>query len=249
LTGIAIREGFIKGIDCKIIDFLPEMFSPEMDPRTGEIELKHLLTMSAGFLWSDNADMRRCLNTENPLKTFFDTPLETVPGQKFNYNTACSYLLSVIITKTTGMKALDFADQYLFEPLGITDRQWREYNGYNSGGSDLFLQPRDMAKFGYLLLNRGMWDGKQIVPAAWVDEMTTVKNDGGSPHYEKYGYQCWITSIKGYKAYFAGGYGGQFILVVPDVDIVVAISSNTDQHYEENRNIVGRFILPALKRK
>lgn len=248
LIGIAINKGYLKGTDQKITEFFPEYVTNKMDPQFKKISIENLLTMTSGLDWVDD-DMYKPEVHVNAIKYAFGLKVLTKPGEKFNYNTLGSQILSAIITKTTKMSELEFADKYLFGPLGINKREWKtDEQGYNLGGFELYLRTQDMAKFGYLLLNKGAWDGKQIIPPDWVSNMTKKHNDGGLPHGENYGYHCWVTKVKGYDAYFAGGYGGQFIYVVPALDLVVAISSNIDMHHEENRDIISKYIIPSIEK-
>lgn len=246
LIGIAIDKGYIKDINSKLVDFYPEYVTAKSDPRIKDITIEHLLTMTSGFAWQDWGDGLKAEESKDPLKYIMERPFDSQPGEKFNYNSGGFYLLSAIITKSTGMKASAFADKYLFSPLGIVSWEWWE-DKYTLGGLGLNLRPRDMGKFGLLYLNDGQWNGDKIVPAEWIKASTIKKNDGGVPHGENYGDHCWVTTVHGYSAYFAGGYGGQFIYVVPALDLVVAITSGWDRHHEEHRLIlVDKFIIPAV---
>jgi CubicO group peptidase (beta-lactamase class C family) len=168
------------------------------------------------------------------------------PGTTFAYNTPAAHLLSGVLTKATGMSMTDFAQQVLFTPLGITPGDWpTDPDGYYAGAHALHLRARDMAKFGYLYLNHGLWDGQQIVPAEWVDASTKRESVGGFPQEVGYGYLWWVTQEAGHDAYFAAGYGGQYIEVIPDLELVVVITSNLDGLHITNRDLVSRFIVPA----
>lgn len=249
LIGIAIDKGYIKGVDAKLADFYPEYVTPDSDPRLKKVTIEHLLTMTSGYAWDDWVDGPKADETGDPLGYIIGRPFAAEPGEKFSYHTGGSYLLSAILTKATGMKAKDFAAKYLFGPLGITDWKWWTDERFSAGGLGLNVKPRDMAKFGQLYLNQGVWNGQQIVPAEWIRLATSKHNDGGFPHDEAYGYHCWITSVKGHAAFFAGGYGGQFIFVVPELELVAVITSGWDRHHEEHRQVlVNQFIVPAVKR-
>ncbi|MGD8968925.1 MAG: serine hydrolase, partial [Anaerolineae bacterium] len=158
-----------------------------------------------------------------------DRRMEAEPGTRWTYNGGASHLLSAIVQETTGMTALEFAKEHLFGPLGISEVVWSGGNqGRNYGGSGLQMTPHDMAKFGYLYLNEGLWDGKQIVPAAWVEASTT--NHSPTPGVY-YGYQWWVMPWAGY--YSAIGARGQYIVVLPELDMVVVFTSDLppeDQH-------------------
>jgi CubicO group peptidase (beta-lactamase class C family) len=246
-VGIALQQGYLKSLDQKVIDFFPEYATPDLDPRTTAITINNLLTMTSGFDWSEESPWSWPQGGDW-IKYILDTPMSSVPGRKFTYDTPAVHLLSAVLTRNASMSTLDFADRYLFKPLGIATPQWQaDPQGRNNGGRGLFLRAPDMAKFGYLYLNDGLWDGTQIVPVNWVRESTQKQSEGGFPEHESYGYLWWVTTTQGHAAYFAAGYGGQYIDVVPDLDLVVVITSNLDQAHLENRKIVDQFVLPAIK--
>ena len=240
LIGIALQSGYLDSVDQKVIDFFPDYVTPDLDPQVKEITLEGLLTMTAGYRYC--ADAAGCFPKpgEDPIKFALEQPLTTPPGQKFQYNNATVFpLLVETLVRATKMDALEFANTTLCEPLGMSASCERL-------SKDGTFKPRDLAKFGYLYLNQGVWDGQQIIPAEWVKTSTQRQNKGGNPHGAEYGYLFWVTTVEGYSAYFAGGYGGQFIYVVPDLDIVVVITSDFERHHEENRIIVDGFIIPAV---
>jgi CubicO group peptidase (beta-lactamase class C family) len=234
LTGIAIKEGFLESADQKVKDIFPEYFADAMDGRKSEIKIEHLLTMSAGFKWEQNGKIRNeWLNSKDRNKYLINLPLEAEPGEKFCYSSGVSHLMSGILTKTAGMSTVKFADKYLFHYLGIGNRQWNTDNrGCCLGNTGLYLTPRDMAKFGFLYLNNGYWEGKQVIPAQWIKE-STERQIGIGSDYADYGYNWWIKTMSGQKFYFAQGYGGQYIFVIPDLDIVAVITSRWDRETME----------------
>jgi CubicO group peptidase (beta-lactamase class C family) len=237
LVGISIQEGYLEGIDQKMIDFFPEYVTPDLDPQVKEITLEHILTMTSGYPYC--AD---CIPGpgEDPVEYTLYQPLTAPPGQKFQYtNNTVNYLLVEILTRATHMDILEFANNTLCVPLGITASCEQLAKNHT-------FKPRDMAKFGYLYLNNGMWDEKQIVPAEWVKTSTQRQNANTATRGERYGYLFWVTTVSGYSAYYAEGHGGQFIFVVPELDIVVVITSNLDRHHAENSTLVGSFIIPAV---
>lgn len=169
------------------------------------------------------------------------------PGQTFVYDNGSSQLLSAVLTKATGMSALEFANQYLFGPLEISNVWWSEdENGYSLGSHGLMMLPEDMAKFGVLYLNNGVWHGEQIVRSDYIQESTQAHSEGGPPVNVPYGYQWWVLPAGETSTYFAAGYGGQFVYVVPEFDLVVVITSEHDRHYEDNASLLDRFIIPAI---
>jgi CubicO group peptidase (beta-lactamase class C family) len=159
-------------------------------------------------------------------------PQENNSGDVFNYNTSTSHLLSVILSKSTKTSTLDFAKQNLFEPLGIQSAYWhQDPQGYHIGGFGLGLSARDLAKFGFLYLNNGYWSGQSIVSESWVKESTAQQIQAfRSPLYGAfgYGYHWWVKKVDGCSSFRAWGRRGQFIAVIPELDLVIAVTSRTD---------------------
>ena len=248
LIGIAIEEGYIAGVDTPVLDFFPDLEVKNMDDIKQSMTLENLLSMTTGFECRDSylynfEGLTKMHESYDWVQHVLDLPMLYQPGTTFEYCNGSSFLLSAIIKETTGMSAHDFAKEHLFAPLGITDSYWETNpQGINYGYSDLFLTPKDMAKFGFLYLHDGVWDGKQIVPANWVKASTqefipATLQDG-------YGYQWWINDA-GY--YMALGYRGQFIFVLPDLDMVVVIVSDQyDGDYEAPEILLTTYILPAV---
>jgi CubicO group peptidase (beta-lactamase class C family) len=226
LIGIAIEEGFIESVDQKVVDFFPDKTIANLDARKQKMTIEHLLTMSSGFEWEGPDDGHHtwgaAVRSGNPVQYILDQPMANEPGVEWYYNGGCSHLLSAILTKTTGYSTLDFAHEYLFKPLGIWSVRWpRDPQGIYYGGQDIWLTPRDMAKFGQLYLNNGIWEGKQVVPAEWVAlsaETYFSYSQGG------YGYQWWTWPESG--IYYASGAYDQRIYIVPDLDMVVVITAD-----------------------
>ena len=234
LIGIALDQGYLKSVDQKLIEFFPEYITDDLDPRKKEISLKQLLTMSAGFRWNDRGPvMRNWYTSSNWAKFTIQLPQENNPGDVFNYNSSTSHLLSIILSKSTKTSTLEFAKQNLFEPLGIQSAYWhQDPQGYYSGGFGLGLSARDLAKIGFLYLNNGYWNGQSIVSEYWVKESTDQQIRAFShPIYGPfgYGYQWWVKKIDGCNSFRAWGRRGQFIVVVPELDLVIAVTSETAQ--------------------
>ena len=222
LVGIALREKYVSSLDQKVSEFYPEYVD---DPRKREITLRHLLTMTAGLAWSYDRETASPVSPNN-LEAWSVVPMRDPPGEKFEYNTMLAHMMSAILTKASGRSTKEFADSFLFKPLGISGVQWiKDNKGIYLGGSELFLRPRDMAKFGLLYLNKGVWNGQQVVPREWVEESTSPKVSIGPdlnyPMAIKYGYWWWIPA----QGYQARGYNGQYIIVRPDLKMVVAVTS------------------------
>jgi CubicO group peptidase (beta-lactamase class C family) len=245
LIGIAIQEGYVAGVDEKMISFFPEFDTEALDPQVREITIYHLLTMTAGF---GSGVMGIAL--PDKIQRMLESPIKSEPGQEFAYNSTTSNLLSMIITKTTGLMALEFGEEYLFGPLGISDLHWSDMILYTYGEMGLRLTTRDMAKIGYLYLNEGMWDGSQIISKEWIVESTRKQIEViDSEHWlsDCYGYQWWILSVNGHSAYTAWGSAGQHICVIPDLGMVVAITGvSEDLFMKKYLQIINDFILPSI---
>jgi CubicO group peptidase (beta-lactamase class C family) len=234
LIGIALNKGYLNSVDQKLIEFFPEEITDDLDSRKKQITLRHLLTMSTGLRWNDRGPVMRAWYTSpNWAKFTIQLPQEKNPGDVFNYNSSASHLLSIILSKSTKTSTLDFARQNLFEPLGIRSAYWhQDPQGYHIGGFGLGLSARDMAKIGFLYLNKGYWNGQSIVPEYWVQESASQQIRAfRHPIYGSfgYGYQWWVKKVDGCDGYRAWGRRGQFIVVVPDLDLVVAVTSETAQ--------------------
>ncbi len=198
LFGIALEQKKIASLDQPVFDFFPE-YADLRTPEKDRITLRHLLTMSTGLAWEEALPFADPKNDEtlmtrarDPYRYVLERPLASAPGTKYNYCGGATALLGAILTKKTGQKLDDFARVNLFEPLGIADFEWVKLaNGDPAAWAGLRLKPRDLAKIGQLVLNRGRWNGRQIVPAAYVDESTKPQLVGADYVY-LYGYQWWL---------------------------------------------------------
>ncbi|MFC1565159.1 serine hydrolase domain-containing protein [candidate division KSB1 bacterium] len=245
LIGIAIKENYLKNVDQKVLDFFPEYSSGINDRRIRDITIKHLLTMSSGFDNTVNAAMD-IYSSLNWCKTILRLPVKTYPGEEFEYSSSNTHLLSAIITKAAGMNTLEFAKKYLFDKLNISIKNWEKApEGYYIGGSEIYIYPRDLAKFGYLYLNNGMFEGNQIIPAAWVKE--SLNSDQNSTNFcddneTTYGYSWWLLNINNYKTHLALGFGGQMIMLVQELDMVIIVASDenvcSSQSIEQTNTIL-----------
>jgi len=229
LVGIAIKEGYISGVEAKAMDFFPEYRREPTDPVKEAISIRDLLRMSAGFEWNEwnnpatAADPAgEMFRSYDPVKYLLDKPIITKPGEVFNYNTGESLLLSEIITRATGMNTIEYAEKKLFQPLGIHNYTWDVLRDGVPG--NLQLTSRDMAKFGFLYLNRGIWNGQQIVPFDWVEQSTTKQIDTKvGQKTNGYGFQWWMNTFGGYSA---KGMFGQYICILPEWNVVAVFQSH-----------------------
>jgi CubicO group peptidase (beta-lactamase class C family) len=228
LIGIALDKGYLKSVDQKLTEFFPEYITDDLDPRKKKISLRHLLTMSAGFRWNDRGPvMRNWYTSSNWAKFTIQLPQEKNPGDVFDYNSS-----------------------------GIQSAYWhQDPQGYYIGGFGLGLSARDLAKIGFLYLNNGYWNGQSIVSEYWVKESTAQQIQAfRHPIYGAfgYGYQWWVKKVDGCSSFRAWGRRGQFIVVVPELDLVIAVTSKTAQphpptaiHYSPLFDLVAT----AVKRK
>ena len=226
LIGIAIDKGYIKSVNQPIKDFFPKL-AAGWDDRKKSITIEHLLMMASGLDCKDSyiygwAGLAAMCSSQNWAQYVLDLPMIASPGGKFEYCNGLSYLLSVILQKSTKMKALDFATKYLFGPIGIRDLSWpTSPQGVNIGYGEMQLKPYDMARIGWLYLNKGRWGDREIVPSVWVEVST--RRHIKATLFDYYGYQWWVDSA-GY--YVAVGYKGQRIFVIPKKDMVVVFTGN-----------------------
>jgi CubicO group peptidase (beta-lactamase class C family) len=244
LIGIAIDQGYIRSIDQRIVDLLPQISLPNPDPRKEKITLEDVLTMTSGLGWEETDRTFAQLYAQYDwLGYVLGKEMVVDPGSRFSYCSGCSHILSAVLLETTGMNPLDFARENLFAPLGITDVRWEtDREGLPIGGWGLELTTRDMAKLGILYLERGSWNGQQIVPAEWIDAAVEYKVDAGG--LVGYGYQWWI--YPEYNAYSAFGRGGQTVFVIPVEGLVIATTAETANH-DPILALIGDFILPSVQ--
>ena len=227
LAGMAIEQGLLN-LDQPIADLLPEAADLD-DEGKRKITVRHLLTMTSGLESTSFGNYGSWVSSSNWVRAALARPLQAEPGTRFSYSTGGTHLLSATLFRAAGRSTHDFAREHLFAPLGIRRSAWaRDRQGVHMGGNNLSLLPRDMLKFGQLYLNRGRWDGEQLLPWQWVDESTRpglVGPRGRGRIYGGYGYLWWLRGHRERGAYIASGYGGQYIYVAPSEDLVVVVIS------------------------
>jgi len=266
LVGIAIDKGFIQSVNQKVFEFYPQYFNIfENNPEKYNLSIEHLLTMQSGITWDDEStsyfeptnDMYQIWRNPNPIRYILEKELYATPGTVFDYENCNTNLLGDIVHQASGVRLDYFVENYLFSKLGITDYKWHYLqNNVVFCSGEIRLRPRDMAKFGQLFLNRGTWNGERIISQEWIDESTkTFTNlDWGnvnSGYEDGYGYQWWTWDDihgKDFPAYMAQGWGGQWIIVYPEKDMIIV---STGGNYYENpllpiSRIIVDYILPAI---
>lgn len=244
LAGIAAGRGLLRLDDCVVERFHGLIDSP--DPRAAQITVRHLLAMTAGFDWTD-ANIARWLAQGDQARFPLTHALSHAPGEWFNYDTPASHVLSGVLQQATGKTALAFADEALFGPLGITQREWaHDAGGYTYAGHGLSLTTRDALKLGLLALRNGEWSKTQLVPTDWIAASTSAQSVGYPDSFGAYGWLWWVQPVRGVAAFCAAGSGGQYLHVIPELDLLVLVTSNHDRLHAENKQIVRDFVVPAL---
>lgn len=264
LVGIAIDHHLIGGVDEKLSDFFPDYGDLFANHQKDAIRLKDLLTMSSGLSWDEwtydysdpRNDLAQMYASKDPLRYVLSRAVVAPSGTTFDYSGGMSFLLGEIVRRRSGMRTDQFAARYLFGPLGITNYFWWKFpNGAVDAGGGLVLRPRDMARIGFLFLNGGCWQGKQIVSKQWVADSVTNHVDARQFHSwidaDGYGYQWWRRSfqVNGQNvfSYHAAGYGGQFIFVFPGFQMVAVFTGWSENALgKQPFDMVRRYILPAV---
>jgi CubicO group peptidase (beta-lactamase class C family) len=243
-VGLAVAEGKLS-IDDPVLKFFPDDAPKEPSANLKAMRVRDLLTMNAGHQdelnWRDEAHW---------VKAFLAHPVPHKPGTHFRYNTPATYVLSAIVQKVTGETVLEYLTPRLFEPLGIEKPKWdTSPQGISIGGYGLYLRTEDIAKFGQLYLQKGKWNGKQLLSAEWVELATSKQvSNGSNPNSDwdqGYGFQFWRCR---HNAYRGDGKDGQFCIVLPEQDAVIAITANT-RDMQAQLNVVWDKLLPAFESK
>ena len=243
LVGMAIEQGLIEGVDQPVLELFPDRTVANLDTDKEAMTIEDLLTMSPGFECTHSPNdytTMQMMETPDWVQFALDQPMVTPPGTYWVYCSPASHLLSAIITESAGMSTRDFAQDVLFAPLGITDSMWTsDPQGYDYGWGDLFLDPHDAAKLGYLYLHDGAWDGQQVLPADWVSIATRPAVAS------TYGYQWWLDPPR--SAFYADGAGGQRIFVFPDEELlVVTTGGGGPDQYGVIGELLDSYVVPAV---
>ncbi len=245
--GFAVSEGILS-LDDQVISFFPDEAPTDSNEHLAAMRIRHLLTMSTGQAndtWSNMVDRA----DGDWVRGFFEVPVVEPPGTHFVYNNGATHLLSAIIQKVTGMKLVDYLKPRLFEPLGIQNATWQESpQGITAGGIGLSLKTEEVARFGQLYLDKGMWQGKRLLSEAWITEATDTRiaNEGIETDWRQgYGYQFWRGR---HQTYRGDGVFGQWCIVMPEQDAMLVITSGIDLFdLQQPLNLVWDILLPAMK--
>lgn len=256
-VGFAVAEKRVKLTD-KVISFFPDHLPGTVNQYLKDLDIKDLLTMSVGHDVNKLGAEQRARSADW-IKLFLSIPIEEKPGTQFAYNSMATYALSAIVQKVSGQKLIDYLYPRLFRPLGIVGARWEESpQGINTGGWGLFVKTEDMAKLGQFILQKGRWNGKQLLPPSWFEAATRrqiaslpagVKKEdlkvkpGDSDWLQGYGYQMWVCRNNSYRA---DGRDGQFIVMLPEKEAVIVTTANISDMQAE-LNLIWKYLLPAFK--
>lgn len=257
LIGIAIDKGFIKSENDSIGDYLRPYVST-IDAVKANIKIRDVLTMTSGISGDDLAnptEYNTWLSASDQLSYTLNQPMFYKSGTFFSYNTGASHLSSAILSQASGIPTISFAEQYLFKPLEMGTHHWETDNrGLNNGGAGIYLTPYDMLKIGLLYMNNGVYNGTQVVSKEWINKASTFKitSHDSQPFGPGYGYFWWTGNTGSHDYFFANGYGGQFIVVVPDIKLVIIASTNwsgvsrnlADDQWYITLNLIMNKIIP-----
>ena len=250
LVGIAIDQGHIDSVDTPIDQFFPEYLD---DPDKSRITVEDLLTMRAGLETTSNRNYGRWVQSGNWVEHVLSRPLLAAPGTQMIYSTGSTHLLSAIITKASGMDTHRFARRYLGEPMGISVPRWTaDPQGILFGGNEMSMTPRDMLAIGEMYLNCGRVGTRQIVSEDWVHTSIRTHATRDWRPERTYGYGWWVREVDGHDAFYAWGYGGQFIYVVPGLRLVAVMTSSPNPgdglraHRQSLYDLMEEEIVPAV---
>lgn len=234
LIGIAIDRKEIAGVDVPLLSFFRDRDLSRTDPRLRQASLEDLLTMRTGIEWHETDRPIDSTNTTIQLEASPDwiaytlsQPMDAAPGTKWVYNSGGSALMGAVLKQATGLHAQQYAERYLFRPLGIRDYHWKiTPTGLPDTEGGLYLEAEQLAKIGYLYLNRGMWDGRRVISEAWVNASVARHVNDVNPAGWGYGYQWWRLDRDDHVDVWAGlGYGGQFLVVLPQFNMIGVVNS------------------------
>jgi CubicO group peptidase (beta-lactamase class C family) len=252
LVGIAVSRGLIKSVDQPIIDYFPELAK---DPEKGKraITIEDLLTMRSGLESTSGRQYGAWVQSKNWVRYVLAQPLIDEPGTRVEYSTGSSHLLSAILTKAAKTSTWQFAQAELAKPLGFPLARWlQDPQGIYFGGNEMLMTPRQMIRFGELFENEGRVGDRVVIPKDWIDRTQVGRGRSRWGSDREYGYGFWIREFAGHKSYYAWGYGGQFIFVIPSLDLVVVTTSRSDvsrerrDHLDAIYDLVENLIVPSV---
>lgn len=253
LAGVAVGRGAFSGVAQPVLPLLAGRVPAGADPRLAELTVDHLLSMRAGLRSTSGAGYGAWAASDDWVRSALGQPLVDEPGGRMIYSTGTSHILSAALTRAAGRSTLELARDWLGEPLGISVPAWsRDPQGTYFGGNDMLLSPRALLRFGELYRNDGLANGRRALPAGWVRQSWTPRGTSmwtGSG----YGYGWWIGAARGYPIYYAWGYGGQMVYVVPGLGLTAVMTSDADSrgvdgHVQALHALVAERLIPAAER-
>lgn len=261
LVGLALREGYIESLDDPVARYLPRFFpaasspvaNPVHSPRADELTVRHLLTMSSGYRSTSFRNYGAWVTSRDWVGYVLRSQPEVPPGTRMRYSTGDTHVLAAVLTEATGMPLARFADRYLFRPLNTRVGGWdRDPQGYYFGGNNMALSPRGLLSFGQLYLYDGVYNGQRILDSAWVANSLTPWFEGTSFNQRRhdYGYLWWRNTFAEHEAWFAWGYGGQYVFVIPELEAVAVFTGDPDTRAPGGSNriyeVLEEAVIPAL---
>ena len=249
LIGMLIDDGALS-LDTTIGELLPDRIPASADPRTAAITVRSLLSMTPGWDYAAAGEYQRLIAQPDWTEYMLGLPVVFEQGTVYAYNSGASHLLSEIVAAVTGDSTIRFADQRLFDPIGINRPRWeRAPGGEVVGGFGLELTVRDLARFGLLALRRGAWNGSQLVSAEWFEAATAYQASGDTTGYASYGYHWWVITDGPYPAFFGLGYGSNYLYVVPALDLIVVVLKGFETpppSVSIVRPLIENYFVPAV---
>jgi len=234
LVGIALERGELPGLQVPISDYFPEARGGDKQ----EVTIEHLLSMTPGWEWPEMGDWgglpKPMIDSPDWIRFILAQPMKYKPGLRMFYDSGSSQLLSAILQSATGMRTSQYAERFLFGPIGIESYRWRaDPKGIDIGGFSLELKAPDLTKLGKLMLDRGRWNGQAVIPEDWVADSMIARRHTYD-HIGSYGYHWWVMAQDDKPItpaiYFAMGYGGQYLFVVPEYELIVTFASTLYRH-------------------
>ncbi|HLF56441.1 MAG TPA: serine hydrolase [Thermoanaerobaculia bacterium] len=258
LVGVALDRGLIASVDDPLARYLPRRMAAARDPRAARLTIRHLLTMSSGLAQIDYGAFQASPDWSAFLLA---QPLLRAPGERFEYDTPATHLLSELLAEVSGGDLIGFANRNLLEPIGARIDTWRRApDGVEMGGNDAYLTASSLAKLGELVRRGGEWEGRRVVSSEWLARSLAPQvvppeptiNHGTIP-VRGYGYLWWLIEVDGEPGYAALGHGGQYLAVFPGRELVVVVTSHwpgpsSTEHYRHLRSLFAEHLLPAFPR-
>jgi len=244
LVGIALQKGLVSDISQPIAPHFSVELGTGTDPRTRAITIEHLLTMQTGLESTSGRNYGAWVRSANWVRYALRRPMLADPGTAMEYSTGNSHVLSALLTRVTRQSTWQFAQESLARPLGFTLARWpQDPQGIYFGGNEMLMTPRQMIAFGELYLNDGRAGDRQLFPADWVKRSFVARGRSRWGSDREYGYGWWIRSLDGHPAYYAWGYGGQFVFVVPSARMVLVTTSDPNVSRERREHLEGIYAL------